>query len=71
VKFSSRNTRNNSRPDDVTHDQPDHLRANRDQNVDHRDTDGKTATEVIQFGIGWGSLGWILVASSPKGICAA
>jgi AraC family transcriptional regulator, regulatory protein of adaptative response / methylated-DNA-[protein]-cysteine methyltransferase len=70
VKFLSRNTRNNSRPDDVTHDEPDHLRANRNQNVDQRDSDGKTATEVIQFGISWGSLGWILVASSPKGICA-
>ena len=70
VKFSARNTRNNSRPDDVTHDKPDHLRADRDRNVDYRDCNGEMATEEIQFGISWGSLGWILVASSAKGICA-
>jgi AraC family transcriptional regulator of adaptative response/methylated-DNA-[protein]-cysteine methyltransferase len=70
VEISSRNIRNSSRPGDMTHDEPDHLRANPDWNVDYRNSDGETATEVIQFGISWGSLGWILVASSPKGICA-
>jgi O-6-methylguanine DNA methyltransferase len=70
VKFSPRNTRNNGRPDDVTRDEPDQLRANRDRNVDYRDSDREITTEVIQFGISWVSLGWILVALSPKGICA-
>jgi AraC family transcriptional regulator of adaptative response/methylated-DNA-[protein]-cysteine methyltransferase len=70
VKLSPRNTTDNSRLGDLTRDVRDHIRANLDRNVDYRDSDGETATEVIQFRISQGSLGWILIASSAKGICA-
>jgi AraC family transcriptional regulator, regulatory protein of adaptative response / methylated-DNA-[protein]-cysteine methyltransferase len=55
VRFSLQNTTDNSYPSYATRD-----RVSSDQ----------TAVEVIQLGISQCSLGRILVASSPKGVCA-